>query len=401
MAIDDDLLSPQAVADPYSYFAVLRTEDPVHWNERHGSWVLTRYDDVLAGFRDPRLSSDRVVRAIESKTSACDRDTLEPTVRNLSRWMVFLDPPDHERLRGLVSRAFSPRAIQSLRTRIEHVVAELLDAADGGRMDVVGDFASVLPATVIAEMLGVPVADHERFKAWSDDIGDVVFGALGDAGRYKRAREGFVALDGYFRDLIGRYRREPQDNLITALVRAEQRGDVLTEDEVVSTCTLLLFAGHETTTDLLANGVLALLRHPDQMERLREEPWLVPSAVEEFLRYDGPSKLQVRRVVREVELRGKRLRPGDRVLLAQCAANRDPEVFHEPDRLDVARPDNRHVGFGYGIHFCLGASLARLEAQAAFDALVRLPSLTLDTDSVRWRPELLSRTLVSLPVSIS
>lgn len=388
VALTDDLLAAKIVADPYPYFARLRTEDPVHWNRRYGVWVISRYDDVVMCFRDERLSADRV------------RPTLgdDPAFEILARWMVFTDPPDHTRLRRLVQGAFTARATEAWRRRIEEIVARLLAGFAGG--DLLAGFARPLPAIVIAEMMGVPPEDHERFVAWSDEVSALVFGEVQVADRHERARRGMAELAAYFRRLVAEARG--RDDLLGALARAGEAGDALTEEELIATCVLLLFAGHETTRNLIANGTLALLRHRGEMDRLRDDPSVEGSAVEELLRYDGPSKMMARVAAADVELRGRTIRAGDRVLLAQAAANRDPIRFSDPDRLDLGRPDNAHVAFGSGIHLCLGAPLARLEGRIAISALARLsPRLHLATERLEWHPSLLGRGLAALPVAIA
>jgi cytochrome P450 len=394
-----DLLGREAVADPYATFGRLREQDPVHWSASHRSWVITRYDDVAAAFVDARLSSDRVRAIYDSKLSDAERTARAPTFEVLSDWMVFKDPPDHTRLRNLVKRAFTPRAIQALEPRIAGVVEYVLDTAPRGELDVVRHVAYPIPAMVIADMLGVPAEDRDLFRAWSDDITTLVFeGARTDADRL-RAQHGLTALSEYLGELVRRNRAEPGENLISALVRAREDDDTLTEHEIVNTCTLLLFGGHETTTNLLANGFLALVRNPGEAELLRADPSLARSAVEELNRYDGPAKMVVRRAGEAFELRGRRIDAGSRVLLVQCAANRDPRRFEDPDRLDLRRAENRQLGFGYGIHYCLGAPLARLEAQLALPRMLeRLRDPELLVDEPEYQPVLLTRALTRLPI---
>jgi len=400
VSLDDvDLLAPDAVADPYATFGLLREHDPVHWNAAHRSWVITRYDDVSAAFVDKRLSSDRVQSVYDTKLGERERAARAPTFAVLSDWMVFKDPPDHTRLRNLVKRAFTPRAVQALEPRIADVVDHVLDSAPRDELDVVRDLAYPVPAMVIAEMLGVPPEDRDLFRRWSDDITTLVFeGARTDADR-RRAQDGLVALAGYLGELVRRNRAEPSDNLMSALVRAREADDSLAEHEIVNTCTLLLFGGHETTTNLIANGLLALLRHPQEAQRLLDDPSLARSAVEELNRYDGPAKAVVRRACEDLELHGRRIEAGRRVVLAVCAANRDSRRFADPDALDLARPENRQLGFGYGIHYCLGASLARLEAQIAIPRFLRrLRGAEVLSDPPAYQPILLTRALTELRV---
>ncbi len=393
-----DLLSPELVADPHPHFHAWRERDPVCWSERHRAWLLLRHDDVLAGFREAAFSSERVADFV---SEAGDRGERGPIARVLESWMSFRDPPDHTRLRKLVQKAFTPRVAEKLRPRIQELVHGLLDqlARDGGG-DFVRSFAFPLPAIVIAELLGVPAEDRDLFKGWSEDIKGLVFGSPGPA-RLARARSGFESLADYFARLLERARRTPGDDLLSALAAAEEQGDLLSADELVGSCVLLLFGGHETTTNLLSTGVWALDRHPEQRARLTADPALDRSAVEELLRWDGPLKLMVRWAREPRSLRGREIRAGDRVFLVQSAANRDPAAFRDPDALDLARDPNPHVAFGHGIHFCLGAPLARLEAQIAFRTLLtRFPGFRVEPGARDWQPSVLGRSLLALPIEL-
>ena len=400
--VDDDLLSPAAVADPYPVFEALREQDPVHWSPRYRSWFVTRFDDVSAALRDPRYSSDRITPYVEAKLSGPDTDpALRQTFAVLEDWMVFKDPPDHTRMRRLLRRAFTPRSVEALRPRVAELADELLDGIAGtGSADLVRSYAYPLTAGVVAEMLGVPKEDRDLFKDWSDAITALVFAGLGSPERYDRAVRGMLELRDYLTELAAHVADHPRDDLLTALVQARDEGDTLSHDEVVATGVLLLFAGHETTTNLIGNGLLALLEHPDQRALPESGEVGVPQAIEEFLRYDGPAKTLVRVMAEDVELRGQTLARGQRVFLCPPGANRDPEVFADPGRLDLTRRENQHLGFGFGLHYCLGAPLARLEAGIAVPAaLHRLPGLRLDPDvPLAWQPVLLSRGLAALPV---
>lgn len=398
-----DLLGEDAVADPYPLFAALREHDPVHWSKRYRSWFVTRFDDVSAALRDARFSSDRISPYRRAKLDGPDADpAVRAAFRVLEDWMVFKDPPDHMRLRKLLSRAFTPRAVSRMRPRIAAIADELLDAVSeggAGATDLIKDYAYPLTASVIAEMLGVPRQDRARFKDWSDQITGLVFGGMGDPNRYTAGAHGMAELTGYLSELVRAHERRPADDLLSALIDARDADDALTHDEVISTGVLLLFAGHETTTNLIGSGLLALLRHPDQRALLDADPSLVAGAVEELLRYDGPAKTVVRLMAADVGLRGRTLRRGDRVFLSPSAANRDPAVFDDPDRLDITRGPGRQLGFGIGMHYCLGAPLARLEAAIAIPrALERLPGLRTAEDELRWHPVLLSRGLLRFPV---
>lgn len=406
---DEGILSPAAVADPYPYFARLRSTDPVHWDERYRSWFLSSYAENELAVRDASFSSDRITPVIEKERRRPDPDRgLIETLEQLDGWMVFRDAPEHLRLRRLVARAFTPRMVAAMHEQVVAVTDELLDAAErdaaatDGTVDLLRAVAYPLPAIVIAGMLGVPPEDRDQFKEWSDDISALVFGGMEDPSRHARARTGMSQLVTYVTALAARARRDPRDDLATALVQAHDEDGALSEAEVVATCINILFGGHETTTNLIANGVLALLQHPEQGRRLREDPDLAPVAVEELLRYDGPAKAVVRVAATDLELLGRRISAGDRVFLLPAAANRDPAVFERPDELDVTRHPNPHLGFGAGMHYCLGASLARLEGTVAIPRILeRFPELQLTDQPLRWKPVLLTRGLDTLPVRVA
>jgi cytochrome P450 len=396
------LLSASALADPYATLADLRERDPVAWDDGLTAWVLTRYDDVHEAFVDRRLSADRIT-GYRDRLDEQAQQSFAPTYEILSGWAVFNDPPEHTRLRRLVHKAFTPRVVADLRPRIADVVDDLLDDLAGAReFDLIDRFCYPLPAIVIAEMLGVPASDRDMFKAWSDDLMVLVFGALDVSDRHARGQAALQELTAYLGDLARRRMRSPGDDLITRLVDVEEDGDTLGHDEIAAMCSMLLFAGHETTTNLIANGVLALLRHPEQLHRLRADPALAGAAVEEMLRYDGPVKSLIRSVAEPLELRDRRLATGDRVFLMISAANHDPRQFEAPERFDIGRRDSAgHLGFGFGIHYCLGAPLARVEAAIGITALLeRFPELTLGDDVLSWHPTLISRALTRLPVRV-
>jgi cytochrome P450 len=400
--VNVDLLSPSALADPYPLFAELREFHPVVWSSAQGAWLILRYDDLTAALQDPRLSSDRIRPVYETKLTASQRDQRQPTYKVLQHWMVFNDPPQHTRLRKLVGHAFTPRAIKRLETRIEDLVDELLDDLEGRtEIDLINEFSYLIPAVVIAELMGVPREDIEKFKVWSDCVMTIVFGVARQPGVLDAAQNGLLELREYLIHLVEKFRRHPADNLISDLAVAVENDDQLTDDEIVATCILLLFGGHETTTNLIGNGTRALIQHPDQLQWLRDNPGRVGPAVEELLRYDGPSKLEVRRCVEGFELRGQHIGTGDRVYLIQAAANRDPATFPDPDRLDLQRNPNRHIGFGLGIHYCLGAPIARLEGRIAISRLIaRYPTIATGTKAPTWHPTLVARGMSSFPVSL-
>ena len=387
-------MDPEFLADPYPTYHRLRAEDPVHHSPL-GFWVLTRYEDVSSVLRDPRFIKEPLAALVAARFGA-------EVPRGVGLSMLDRDPPDHTRLRGLVSKAFTPRVVEGLRPRIQQIVDGLIARAQAvGSMDVIEEFAYPIPVNVICEMMGVPVQDHERFKGWSLDIArglDSVW-LPPDSEVPRRSAAARHAMSGYFRELIAARRASPRGDLLSALIAAEEAGDKLSEEELVATCILILIAGHETTVNLIGNGVLALLRHPDELDRLRRTPALITSAVEELLRYDGPVQRTARVASDDATIGGRTIRKGDMVMPFIGAADRDPAQFPDPDRLDLSRGDNRHLAFGWGIHFCLGAPLARVEGQIAIDALVRrLPRLALVGDTPEYRQSLTLRGLKTLPV---
>jgi cytochrome P450 len=390
------LREPQYTANPYALYHRLRAADPVYWDER-GSWVLTRYADVVAALRDSRLSAER----FSLDVSGLPEEVQRP-VRALSSQMLFLDPPDHTRLRTLAAKAFTPRVVEAMRLSIQRVVDDLLDAVEArGSFDVISELAFPLPAIVIAQMLGVPPEDRLQFARWTAAFGALLDGALLSAIGLPEALARVSALMGYFQQIIAERRSAPRDDLLQALINAEERGDTLSEDELLGNCILLLAAGHGTTTHLIGNGLLALLQHPDQREELRQTPGLIGPAVVELLRYDSPVQMTGRLAREDLELGGKRIQAGQHVLACLGAANRDPEQFPDPDRLDLHRQAGKQIAFGHGIHYCLGAPLGRLEAEIALRTLLyRFPSLHLETDELTWIGSLVFRGLRALPVSI-
>jgi cytochrome P450 len=394
-SINFNPMDPEFVEDPYPTYHRLRTEDPVHQSPL-GFWVLTRYEDVAAVLRDPIFAKEAIAAFVAARFGVA----VPPGV-GLS--MLDRDPPDHTRLRSLVSKAFTPRVVEGLRPHIRQIVDELLARVEGaGTMDLIEQFAYPLPVIVICELLGVPVADHERFKEWGLDIARGLDAIMlpPDSEVAVRSVTSRRALAGYFRELIAERRATPRNDLLSGLIAAEEAGDKLSEEELLATCILLLVAGHETTVNLIGNGTLALLRHPDQLRRLRENPGLIGSAVEELLRYDGPVQRTARIPSADVTIGGRTIGKGEMVMPFIGAADRDPAQFPDPDRLDITRAENRHLAFGWGIHFCLGAPLARVEGQIAIDTLVRkFPRLALGTDKPEHRQSLTLRGLTSLPVS--
>jgi cytochrome P450 len=395
-----DLASPRFKADPYPFYARLRAEAPV-WRttlpDKRTAWLVTRYEDVAGVLKDDRLAKDTL--NAQDPEQLADRPWVPGFLKPLEQNMLDLDDPDHKRLRSLVSKAFTPRLIERLRGRIEAICRELLDVMERkGRTELVRDYALPLPATVIAELLGVPAKDQRRFHRWSNSIVSVSSGR--DVWRALPAALAFVR---YLRKMSERRRVLPEDDLMSALVQAEEAGYRLSEDELLAMSFLLLVAGHETTVNLIASGTLALLEHPDQLEKLEGDSRLIKPAVEELLRYTSPVEIATERYARQdLEISGTTVPRGELVLAVLGSANRDEQQFEDPNTLDLARDPNRHLAFGRGgVHHCLGAPLARMEGQIAISALLqRFPNLRLDIDpgSLRWRRGIFLRGLQRLPL---
>jgi cytochrome P450 len=397
---DFNPFDPRLRTNPYEVYKALREEAPVYWSEMMQVWVLTRYDDVLASLRDHgRFSSDRL-RANNRLVQQMESYRLQSGPLGRAPTMLSLDPPAHTRMRNLVNKAFTPRVVERMRPHIQEIADQLFDALpQPGSMDVMAHLAVPLPVIVIAETLGVPASDREQFKAWSTDIAGSLAGPFQAPDVLERSVRSSNEIAEYFREQIAARRREPRDDLLSALGAAEEQGDLLSEDEMIATCILLLVAGNETTTNLIGNGMLALLQNPDQRRRLQSDPALIASGVDEMLRYDGPAQMTSRIVAEGLEIRGRRMEPGQVVLSVLAAANRDPEQFPEPDRLDVGRHPNRHLAFGQGIHYCIGAPLAVAEAQVAFETLLRrFPEPEPAFEAPDWGPSFILRGLESLPI---
>jgi cytochrome P450 len=403
--INEDLLCPEAIDDPYAYFGRLRELDPVHWNPLWRGWIVTRYQDVTSVLLDANRFSSNRMAYLDAHASTEKRHALEHYYAMLSRWLVFIDPPDHTRLRLLLQKAsFTPRQMIAWRPRIQAIVDDLIGHLEAGKpVDFVSAFAFPLPVLVVSEILGFPAADRDQVRAWTTDVALPFFLALGvnTQEKWSRAERAAREFGDYARGLIRARKRQPRDDLLSAMVQAEHRGDFLNEDEVVANAVLLMIAGHETTSNLLANGLLAFMRHPEQIELVRHDPALMAAAVEECLRYDPPVTATVRWATQDLELHGQQIKAGQKLLLVLGAANRDPEQFDDPDRFDVTRrvTPQQHVAFAVGMHYCLGAPLARQEGEVAFSTLFqRFRTFTLDTDQVMYKPMVIARALQHLPV---
>lgn len=397
----DDMMSTEVMTDPHRYYHRLRAADPVYWNDKWGGWVLTRYQDMVQVFRDADNFSAERMSYLGNELTEADRERFAPIFKVLANWMLFRDPPDHTRLRRLLNHLFTPKSVEQFRPRVRAIVRNLINEIERDKqLDIVKDFAYLVPLTIILELLGAPELDRENIKNWSEQIGVFFFIRADEKRRREIACEGITALSNYIRPLVAERRRNPGIDIISALVGAEEEGQV-TEDEVVATCVLMIFGGHETTMNLINNGTLAFIRHPDQYRLLQEHPELIEPAVEELLRYDTSVKATVRWVKHDVQVGGKPFRTDQRVLLALAAANRDPAVFSAPDTLDITRNPNPHLAFGQGFHVCLGAALARMEAQEAFAGMAKrlpLPRLSVAESELEYHPAIVSRALKSLPV---
>ena len=391
-------LDPEAHADPYPQYARLREHAPMLRGPL-GYWVLSRYADIAAVLRDPRFGVG--IDEASLMLAMTQDGPGVATMRELSRWMLFRDPPDHTRLRRLVSKAFTPRALEAVRPRVVEIVNHLLDNFAGrDEVDLIADLALPLPVTVISELLGLPIEDQAQAREWAEAIAQALDPIVTED-QALRADRAVTELAAYIGGVVAERRRHPGSDLLSRLIGAEDEGGHLSEAELISTVALLFGAGHETTRNLIGNGMLALLRHPGELQRLRDDPSLIRSAIEELLRYDSPVQISGRGARADAVIGGERIAAGEPMMLLVGAANRDPAQFPDPDRLDVGRPDVKMLSFGGGIHFCLGAMLARTEAQIAIGSLLaRVPGLELATDDLEWRPHITLRGLSSLPVRI-
>lgn len=393
MSIAFDPRDPDFRRNPYPYYDLLRTHAPIFFWEPWQLTFFSSYEDCSALLRDNRFGRGGRQEP-PPEQAALDQ--------MMSNWMLMLNPPDHTRLRGLVHKAFSPRMVEQLRGATRAITDELLDRVQPqGEMDLIADLAYPLPVTVIATMLGIPTADRDRFHAWSDALARSL-DLTEEAAVYNRASVAAAEFTEYLRGLVASRRAQPSKDLVSALVAVEEAGEQLTEAELFGTCALLLVAGHETTINLIGNGALALLRNPEQLRLLQQQPNLARTAIEELLRFDGPVQMTGRTVLEDLTYKGRRFARGQEVALLLGAANYDPAVFNDPHRLDITREKNPHLTFGGGIHYCIGAPLARLEGQIAFETLLRrLPNLRLADDNPRYRDNFVLRGLEALPLEFS
>lgn len=395
-----DPRDPDVIQRPLETLLRLQAEDPVHWSPLLKGWVLTRHDDVKAVQMNSGVTSDRLTPFFDSQQGE-ERAKLADLIRYLNTWVVFKDPPDHTRLRTLLNKVVTPAVMRDLEAGIAELADGLLDriAARGdGRFECISEFANPLPASVIMDLLGIPREDMEALRDWSMQLQPFLGNATSNGDKYETGRAGIVAMADYFRAAAEDRKTRPRGDVISHFVMLQQTGQI-SEEELIGSCILFLFAGHETTTNLIGNGVRALLQNPEQKAKLIADPSLVAGAVEEMLRFEGPTGAVVRVVKEPFEMRGKTLRKGDRVYAMVNAANHDPEVFKNAAKFDIARTPNRHLTFNHGIHFCLGAPLARAEGRIAITRLfARFPNVALASDTAEYMDTLTMRGVREMPM---
>lgn len=394
-------LDPAFQADPYPTYHHLRSFEPIH-RTFMGVWLLTRYTDSKAVLRDSRFCIYPTPENIKEKSYYLEQGDFNGLVQATGKWLIYLNPPDHTRLRGLVSKAFSSTKIKPLRHQIQEAADELIGKVrHKGVIDIMSDFACLLPVSVIASMLGLPSEDYFKLYDWTHKMSDFLE-PLRSLKDYERMNKVVLEFTDYLKSLIAERQKSPQEDLLSALIAAKEQDNKLSEEEIVSVCMLLFVAGEETTINLIGNGMLALLRHPDQMQKLKTQPSLIKTTVEEMLRYDSSIQLTTRIATEDVDIDGVTIRAGEKVFVSLGAANRDPAQFAEPDRFDITRQNNSHLAFADGIHYCLGAVLARLETEIAINTLVQqLPDLKLSTYKLKWRNNVTLRGLKALPVTFT
>lgn len=395
----NDLMGDALTANPLSYLLDLQAKDPVHWNDRHRGWMITRYTDVAAGFKDNRMTANRLKRYRETRLTEEQQDTIGRSIKLLENWMVFQDDPQHRRLKGIVMKAFTPQMVQRMEDDIRMLVREQITelkeriAVEPEKpIDLLNEMAYEIPGPIICKMLGVPKEDRTKFIDWTEQVSLLIGGFVGQNERYERAHEAIVALEEYLEAVITRS-KTADDNLMSKLVAAEMEGDKLNRQEVIATGILLLFGGNRTTSCMIANGLRALMLHPDQQEKLRQQPELLNNTVEEIMRWESHTKFTVRIVAEDFEWHNRQLKVGQRVFLSPLAANHDASMFDSPATFDITRKNApRHLAFGTGIHLCLGMALARLELRVILsEMLAIMPELKMVNPDSEWLPTLINR----------
>jgi cytochrome P450 len=397
MPIEYDLYGPDIFADPYPLYHKLRSHYPVHLDSHLGCWVVTSYADVTAALANRALSSERMMQGAILQEPAWAE--LRPLFSSISNLMFYADPPKHTHMRSLINKVMSARMVEKWREHIQRIVDTLLDQAmEQGKLDIIADLAFPLPMQVIADMLGVPAQDHQQFKRWSDDLTDFL-GNPPTLELCQRLDQSVKDFTHYFRGIVAEHKAHPKDDLVDALLQHDGQESALTEEELLMNCVGLFTGGHETTTNAIGNGLLALLRNGGELLKLRDDPTLLTSTIEECLRYDSPVQFTARFVRQTTEIGGKKMYKGQSVMLMLGAANRDPAVFDSPDTFNISRQDNRHLAFGQNIHYCIGAPIARLEMRVLFETLLkRLPNLRLADEELTWNENLSFHGVKRLPV---
>ncbi|MBE8970981.1 cytochrome P450 [Nostocales cyanobacterium LEGE 12452] len=390
---------PKFQANPYPIYHNLRSVEPIH-QSFPGMWVLTRYIDAKAVLRDPRFCVTKISKNIKDKSTYLEQQDFNTLAQALDKWLIFLNPPEHTRLRGLISKAFTATTINFLRPQIQKITDELINKVRYKEsMDIMSDFACPLPCSVIAAILGIPIEHWFKLYQWSDTLSHIL-DPLRSLKDYEQMNTVALEFTDYFKSLISQRQKSPQQDLLSALITVKEQDKKLSEQEIISVCMLLFFAGEETTVNLISNGMLALLRHPQQMEQLKTQPILIQSAVEEMLRYDSPIQIITRIATENVDIDGITIPFGEKVLVILGAANRDPAQFPDPDHFDIRRANNSHLAFVDGIHYCLGAVLARIEAEIAINTLVQqFSDIKLSKDELEWCNKVGSRRLKALPIT--
>jgi cytochrome P450 len=401
-ALEQELASEAFLADPYPTYGRLRQEAPVAWSEVQYAWVLTRYDDIMTALKDPRMSNAGRMRALLEPMTGDVRPSADRVADHYDSTLPFMNPPRHTKVKAPLQRPFTTKAVAALRPDVEELVDDLLDEMEGDSHDLMTQFATLLPINVIGRMLGVPKPDRAQFRPWTSRIFAIFSGGMPSTETVSIGSQSLLEMRTYLRALIEARRRDSREDLVSELIRlSEADGSPLTDEVVLANCVTLYTAGHETTSGFLGNAFLALFRHPEALRRLRDDPELIPDAVEELLRYDTSVQKAWRLATEDVEISGVTIPAGDRVSALVAAANRDPEHFADPDRLDIGRRIDRHLAFGHGTHFCLGAMLARLETVVALTAYLRgFPSARHIEEGLVWGRDVSFRSLLSLPVRV-
>ncbi|GAC1587983.1 MAG: biotin biosynthesis cytochrome P450 [Candidatus Velthaea sp.] len=394
ISVDDDLLDPAIIADPYPYFRRLREERPVHWNARWRGWVVALYEDVYRGLHDDRMLADTITPYFQTRLSAEQQAKYALLYDILNSWIVFLDPPKHTKLRKLLSRAFTPPAVRAMRSTVEEMVGRALDAWEGrSHVDLIDDFSYPLPADIVALLVGAPHADLALFHRWADDLTNLLHGGVGDDERLEQSQRAILEFKTYLEELYAARLREPGADIMSWLTEVQRDDPTLRPDDVLYSCMLLLVAGHETTQNVFGHTMAALFSAPDQLRLLQQNPALVNTAIEEGMRFNSPMKGTMRVASEDLDLHGNAVKRGDRIMLLLGSANRDPAKFADPDRVDITRHPNPQLSFGHGLHFCMGAPLARLELEVGVNEILRrFPNVQL-ASAVRYRPRILSNSI--------